>query len=58
MNIPVYGFVVYFQLHQAALTSLKGEIIELRSRLQRENLERDSLEKQLNKLHVGLGYVN
>ncbi|KAL4216354.1 hypothetical protein ACF0H5_024081 [Mactra antiquata] len=40
------------QLHQATLTSLKGEIIELRSRLQRESLERDSLEKQLGKLHA------
>jgi hypothetical protein len=41
-----------FQLHQATITSLKGEIIELRSRLQRDDLEKDSLEKQLAKLHV------
>lgn len=46
------NLLLYFQLHQATLTSLKGEIIELRSRLQRESLEKDSLEKQLGKLHV------
>ncbi|XP_052267563.1 colorectal mutant cancer protein-like isoform X2 [Dreissena polymorpha] len=40
------------RLHQASLTSLKGEIVDLRSRLQRENLERDGLEKQLGKLHA------
>ncbi|XP_052786961.1 colorectal mutant cancer protein-like isoform X2 [Mya arenaria] len=40
------------QLHQATLTSLKGEINELRSRLQRDSLERDSFEKQLDKLHA------
>ncbi|XP_060602738.1 colorectal mutant cancer protein-like isoform X1 [Ruditapes philippinarum] len=40
------------RLHQATITSLKGEIIELRSRLQRDDLEKDSLEKQLAKLHA------
>ncbi|KAK3590872.1 hypothetical protein CHS0354_033800 [Potamilus streckersoni] len=39
------------RLHQAALTSLKGEIIELRSRLQHVISERDLLEKELNKAH-------
>ncbi|XP_041355814.1 colorectal mutant cancer protein-like isoform X2 [Gigantopelta aegis] len=37
------------QLHQAALTSLKGEIIELNNRLAHVIAERDLLEKQLNK---------
>lgn len=45
------------RLHQATLTSLKGEIFELRSRLQRESLERDSLEKQLGKLHAERGHL-
>ncbi|KAL3885546.1 hypothetical protein ACJMK2_025597 [Sinanodonta woodiana] len=39
------------RLHQAALTSLKGEIIELRSHLQHVITERDLLEKELNKAH-------
>lgn len=54
MNKDSIVTCLYFQLHQATLTSLKGEIVELRSRLQRESLERDSLEKQLGKLHVSL----
>ncbi|XP_060069390.1 colorectal mutant cancer protein-like [Ylistrum balloti] len=37
------------RLHLAAITSLKGELIELNNRLQFVTGERDSLEKQLNK---------
>lgn len=37
------------RLHLAALTSLKGEIIEINNRLHRVISERDGLEKQLNK---------
>uniref|UniRef100_T1JC16 Harmonin-binding protein USHBP1 PDZ-binding domain-containing protein n=1 Tax=Strigamia maritima TaxID=126957 RepID=T1JC16_STRMM len=37
------------KLHLAALNSLKSEIIDLNSRFQRLNHERDILEKQLNK---------
>ncbi|KAL5018156.1 hypothetical protein ScPMuIL_003878 [Solemya velum] len=37
------------ELHLAALTSLKGEIIELTNRLQHVTKDRDLLEKQLNR---------
>ena len=40
------------QLHLAALTSLKGEIIELNNRLHHVTSERDILEKQVNRLQV------
>ncbi|XP_071140232.1 colorectal mutant cancer protein-like isoform X1 [Mytilus edulis] len=40
------------RLHLAALTSLKGEIIEINNRLHRVISERDALEKQLNKLQT------
>ncbi|XP_063437691.1 colorectal mutant cancer protein-like isoform X2 [Mytilus trossulus] len=40
------------KLHLAALTSLKGEIIEINNRLHRVISERDALEKQLNKLQT------
>jgi len=43
-----------FQLHLAAMSSLKGEIIELSSRLQRVHAEKDILDKQFAKLHVWL----
>ncbi|KAJ8311750.1 hypothetical protein KUTeg_011105 [Tegillarca granosa] len=36
-------------LHLAALTSLKGDIIDLTQRLQHSSLEKEGLEKQLNK---------
>ncbi len=40
------------QLHLAALTSLKGEILELGNRLQHVTTEKEVLEKQLNKYQV------
>jgi len=40
------------QLHLAAMSSLKGEIIELSGRLQRVHAEKDILDKQFAKLHV------
>lgn len=39
------------QLHLAALASLKGEILDLSSRLQRVTGERDAFEKKLSKIH-------
>ncbi|XP_048749887.2 colorectal mutant cancer protein-like isoform X2 [Ostrea edulis] len=39
-------------LHLAALTSLKGEIIELNNRLHHVTSERDVLEKQINRLQA------
>lgn len=41
------------QLHLAAMSSLKGEILELSGRLQRVHAEKDVLDKQFAKLHVG-----
>jgi len=46
------------QLHLAALTSLKGEIIEINNRLHRVISERDGLEKQLNKSQVQMSFTN
>nr|XP_034320672.1 colorectal mutant cancer protein-like isoform X1 [Crassostrea gigas] len=40
------------RLHLAALTSLKGEIIELNNRLHHVTSERDILEKQVNRLQA------
>jgi len=40
------------QLHLAAMSSLKGEVIELSNRLQRVHAEKDVLDKQFAKLHV------
>jgi len=40
------------QLHLAAMSSLKGEVIELSGRLQRLHAEKDILDKQFAKLHV------
>ena len=45
------------QLHLAALTSLKGEIIEINNRLHRVISERDGLEKQLNKSQVRMSFT-
>ena len=45
------------QLHLAALTSLKGEIIELNNRLHHVTSERDILEKQVNRLQVCILHV-
>lgn len=45
------------QLHLAALTSLKGEIIELNNRLHHVTSERDILEKQVNRLQVCILFV-
>jgi len=47
-------FVMFnvLQLHLAAMSSLKGEIMELSSRLQRVKAEKDVLDKQFAKLHV------
>ncbi|XP_071826338.1 colorectal mutant cancer protein-like isoform X1 [Apostichopus japonicus] len=39
-------------LHLAALASLKGEILDLSSRLQRVTTERDAFEKKLSKIHA------
>jgi hypothetical protein len=44
------------QLHLAALASLKGEILDLSSRLHTVTQERDLLEKTLNKTQVMNGY--
>ena len=44
--------VIVLQLHLAAMSSLKGEIIELSGRLQRVHAEKDVLDKQFAKLHV------
>lgn len=41
-----------FQLHLAALASLKGDIVELNKRLQQTEKERDLLEKKLAKAQV------
>jgi hypothetical protein len=41
-----------FQLHLAALASLKGEILDLSSRLHTVTQERDLLEKTLSKTQV------
>ena len=46
------------QLHLAALSSLKGEIIQLGSNLQHVTTEKDHLEKQLSKQQVSLPRVN
>ncbi|XP_061190130.1 colorectal mutant cancer protein-like isoform X2 [Saccostrea echinata] len=40
------------RLHLAALTSLKGEIIELNNRLHHVTSERDVLEKQINRIQA------
>lgn len=45
-------WISILQLHLAALTSLKGEIIELNNRLHHVTSERDVLEKQVNRLQV------
>ena len=49
--------VFFLQLHLAALTSLKGEIIELNNRLHHVTSERDILEKQVNRLQVCILFV-
>lgn len=41
-----------FQLHLAALASLKGDVVELNKRLQQTERERDLLEKKLAKAQV------
>ena len=41
------------QLHLAALTALKGEIIDVTDRLQRVQTEKELIERQLNRLQVG-----
>ena len=41
------------QLHLAALTSLKGEILDLSSRLHAASQERDLLETALTRTEVG-----
>jgi len=46
------GCFSVLQLHLAAMSSLKGEIIELSGHLQRVNAEKDVLDKQFAKLHV------
>ena len=43
---------VCVQLHLAAITSMKGELNELRTRLQHVSNERDLLERQVNMSQV------
>ena len=45
-------YLSVLQLHLAAMSSLKGEIMELSGRLQRVHAEKDVLDKQFAKLHV------
>lgn len=45
-------FSYHEKLHLAAITSMKGEITELKSRLQHVSSERDLMERQLNMTQV------
>ena len=45
-------YFVAFQLHLAALTSLKSEILDLSGRLQHVTAEKETVEKQLSKHQV------
>jgi hypothetical protein len=44
--------MLFFQLHLAALASLKAEVSDLTTRLRTVTSERDILEKTLNKIQV------
>ena len=50
--LTLVGVFLCFQLHLAALGSLRGEISELHARLQRAAQDRDTLEQALAKTQV------
>lgn len=52
VNWMIHFFPFVFQIHLAALASLKGDIVELNKRLQQTERERDLLEKTLAKAQV------